>query len=334
MESIFDKAINFLHDAAYYRFASAIFLPILFALTSLSFRLPRATRSMYTFLEAGDSDALLPGTRPGLWMRIRRRPWTWLSLTLIIVTMALLPKVVSPTIGLQPAFIPASDSRPTSLLLMIHGWNGDPTETWKQFPSLFRQDPRFRKTDILLVHYPTFIVRRNLHIPGLSKFVREQLQDYRARRPYESMAILSHSMGGLIARKVMLLDHIGGADTVLPLAQISIEIATPHAGVAAADIARALGIPHEYGEDLAIDSPLLQDIQVDWRTYSKHPVTVAFLSPQDGVVSETSASAACDDCVSIPGFGHVELAKPLTANDHRYSLPMNRLKALWSTETR
>jgi hypothetical protein len=52
-------------------------------------------------------------------------------------------------------------------IVLIHGWNGDES-TWRIFPDLLLSDERLSGCDILLVHYPTFMARRNLTIPQLA----------------------------------------------------------------------------------------------------------------------------------------------------------------------
>jgi hypothetical protein len=96
--------------------------------------------------------------------------------------------------------------RPThdSVLLFIHGWNGDAKDTWQQFPRLACDDPRLLHTEIFSVGYPTYMQKSGFTVGEIALWIYRELIDRTGLRETDKSAIIAHSMGGLIAREIAL----------------------------------------------------------------------------------------------------------------------------------
>jgi predicted alpha/beta hydrolase family esterase len=207
----------------------------------------------------------------------------------------------------------------TQLLIFIHGWNGDPNDTWKKFPELACADPNLSEVDVVVVNYPTFVKRRNLTIDGLAKWVNEEINNIDENQKYKKIAIVAHSMGGLIGREMAIDRKLGDQQSI----GLLVEIGTPHAGADNARMASALGISKQLTEELMRNSTVLNLLTSQWFSFKQNrPQTFCFTSPQDIIVSEQSAWAFCDDETEYPMWGHTEMVKPVDASDSRYVSPM------------
>lgn len=218
-----------------------------------------------------------------------------------------------------PAPMCARPSNDT-LVLFVHGWRGDDT-TWQDFPRMVCTDPRFAKADVTVVNYPTFMADVNLNITQIADWIfrNGQTGDY---AKYRHLAIVAHSMGGLVSRQLVILYVLARrGDEVSGL----VEVATPHEGGRAADIAAALGLSRPYTEEMTAGSSFLTTERTLWGNIQPPPRSECFTSPQDLLVPEGSAGAQCTHVFAYPQGGHTDLVKPSSPSDQRYVLPTAEL---------
>jgi len=205
------------------------------------------------------------------------------------------------------------------LVIFIHGFKGDHLATWKSFPSLLRDDDRFPALDIISVHYPTFIKRRNLKLPQLAKWIQFHLQEHHPRK-YDKVIVVAHSMGGLVARELVILHQLQDSDRRINLI---VSIATPHNGADIGAIASVLGVSTAYTETMAPGSEYLRELHDRWLAIrrERRPATFFFTCEQDRVVTTDSAKFQCDDGSFFLNWGHIDMVKPENAKDNRYADP-------------
>jgi len=245
----------------------------------------------------------------------------FLGLILALVGVLLAVKrPVSPTVGLTALTTACAHPGDDAVILFIHGWNGDPQGTWRQFPALACTDARLSSTAVIVVNYPTFMLRRNLRIAQIADFLQRSIEADPEWSKYRKVGVVAHSMGGLVAREMSLLETLSGRAS-RPV--ILIEMATPHEGANLARLAAALGIAEEQTEELRGGSSFLATLQTQWTQLTNRPKTSCFVGIHDVVVSEASALADCDQKLSFPEWGHTEVVKPMALSDTRYALPMS-----------
>lgn len=231
---------------------------------------------------------------------------------------------IPPAAGLQLPELIRTGPANTSLIIFLHGWNGDAVSTWQQFPQLAQRDQRIKGHDFLIINYPTYFLRRDLNITQLSEFIGRSLEsDLHVFEHYRSVTVIAHSMGGLVAREIAIQHALrqtpGRFDRL-------IEIATPHNGADPARLAAALGISSEAAADLTRGSHFLSELRTHWMAFAAHPPTFCAGSPQDMVVREESALADCVDQLAYPQWGHTEMVKPSDTRDYRYVVPMRYIR--------
>lgn len=245
--------------------------------------------------------------------------WVVLSVIIGFSNVTFIP----PTVGLEtPAVHIISGDAKKGLIVFIHGWNGDSKKTWKRFPDLFKSDKRYLGFGVQSFDYPTYMLRRNLTITQLADWIERDIRKAASEVGTSRIVIVAHSMGGLIAREVVLLRILDGR---LPSPAVLIEIGTPHSGADPAKLASVLGISRDLTAAMKANSNYLTDLRVRWGRASGRPPTVCFSSPQDKVVPQSSAFDQCDDFQSYPQWGHSEMVKPQNELDPRYVRPTDEL---------
>lgn len=208
------------------------------------------------------------------------------------------------------------------LVLFLHGWSGDREETWKLFPYLVCGDYEFRDYDVLSIGYPTYLIGSNLTMEQFGGWLADKLAANDMQR-YDKIAIVAHSIGGLLAEQIVLEQRPELKNIVL-LA----EIGTPHLGpYKYTDLVDSLGLHggRLVGE-LQPGSPYLQKLQTDWSNLPNRPHTFCEGSPDDYVVSLESAQSGCDEKHAYPALDHRGLVKPTDVREDRYKIPMNTVK--------
>lgn len=205
-------------------------------------------------------------------------------------------------------------------IVFIHGWNGDAEDTWRQFPRFVCSDTRFSRIEVVSVSYPTFMARRSITIGQLADWIDRSLSAGLSEDL--SIAIIAHSMGGLIAREIVVLRALSKPNEQ-PLALV--EIGTPHLGAKPARLASTLGLSERLTSDMAEDSTFLANHRTRWNRVRPRPPTYCYTSPLDTVVTEASALFQCDSMFTFPQWGHSELVKPEMLDDDRYQFPMQNI---------
>src|SRR5262249_45590379 len=131
---------------------------------------------------------------------------------------------------------------------------GDGTGTWKKFPTLVCQDQKFSDVDVLIINYPTFMMSRNAHVIDLATWIDKKLTAEEMWPRYKKIAVVAHSMGGLIAREIILTKQLQGSNFNVGFL---VEIGSPHMGSNVAKLASALGLSNPLTEEMSPNSELL-----------------------------------------------------------------------------
>jgi predicted alpha/beta hydrolase family esterase len=258
--------------------------------------------------------------------QINSRKWIYLiGLVLAVVCLAFVAlRPIPKTAALEfPAPLRQTPSN-HHLIVFIHGWRGDPTESWMQFPKLVIKDPRFNSCDVLSLSYPTYISRRSLTIPQLAQWLTEQMKQRDYYVKYDKIFVVAHSLGGLVAREIVIENRLGGIPDMF---QELVEIATPHNGANIAGVANTLGIDRAYVKEVEPSSRFLADLRDKWNRLTPRPATFAITSVSDEIVQPASAEEQCDRFQIFPQWSHIELAKPSSNQDDRYVFAMDRILA-------
>lgn len=230
--------------------------------------------------------------------------------------------LISPTAALEEPTLVKLVPHNHKLLILLHGWNGDSAGTWSLFPSLVANDPRLSSFDRWVVDYPTTILRRNLTIRQMSRWLNELMVMHGRYQQYNEIYVVAHSMGGLIAREMLLENRLARDNNAYKLL---ISIASPYQGADLGGLLSTLGLSRGFSDDLRPKSAMLANLRDNWNSLRDRPPTYCLTSPQDAVVSEDSAIFQCDEFLRYPQWGHSEMVKPMDLDDPRYQVPIFRV---------
>ncbi|HIF9452842.1 TPA: ABC-three component system protein [Photobacterium damselae] len=224
----------------------------------------------------------------------------------------------------------------SNLVLFIHGFTGDAVDTWsnangKCFPELLLENSYIQKNfDIASYSYFTTLLNlfadtkekarwlkdlirkrthkkeRNLDIDELSNNLTSHMRF--TLEQYENIYIVAHSMGGLIAKNLIVNDlNRRGSSKV----KLFISLAVPHQG-------SALSVPGGViSSNLQISNlnpveKFINSLNQKWVYLDSKPTTKYFYGNYDTVVTKYSAIAIDKvekDIVSVPE-DHKTISKP------------------------
>jgi pimeloyl-ACP methyl ester carboxylesterase len=235
--------------------------------------------------------------------------------------------------------------RNTRAILFVHGFLGDPIDTWKasqeaaSFPKLLVDDPDLDDFDIFTFRYKTGTFR-HLRIDTIAQQMDNEIKSSLAG--YQ-LVLLAHSLGGVVCMRYILNKL---RDAVKPPVLGLLMYGTPTTGVEWINMLRLgltfaglkipfLGLATKLlgnMADLETGSIALQDLQNEWILrvvnggYSNHPADLRAWIPvrvvtgnEDWVVKEHSAKGVYGRIDWCPlDQNHRALVKPLGHNDARY----------------
>jgi predicted ATPase/class 3 adenylate cyclase len=196
-------------------------------------------------------------------------------------------------------------------VLFLHGFLGRADTTWGDFPAFLIEHPELVAWDVFGVGYASSL---RLDISGiwtgdasletLGYYLRTTL----AHRPfarYRTIAIVAHSMGGLVAQQALLDDEARERVSNLIL------FGTPSGGTRRATFARKL---HAQARDMAEDSPFITNLRAAWaqirRSGSRLKIRV-IAAERDAFVPPQSSLGPFPEAMRfvVPG-NHVSMVKP------------------------
>jgi hypothetical protein len=102
----------------------------------------------------------------------------------------------------------SSQPEPSRLVVFVHGFNGKPVKTWRQFDQPDPNRAWWAQSDLLFVGYNSL----SDSIVGVANRLRKLLPDFYPSnavepdepRTYQELFVLAHSLGGLIVRRAVL----------------------------------------------------------------------------------------------------------------------------------
>jgi hypothetical protein len=216
------------------------------------------------------------------------------------------------------------------LLLFIHGLGGAGQATWRDgghpgFAELISADAAVQDlADIAFFEYPTSLLRLPfMRIPprirDLAEGLRSQIE---IRYPhYKSIALICHSLGGLVARKYLIEEVKQGKN--LRVDQLLL-FAVPNNGSALAGVARYISWQHGQLIQLCRNSELIEELNADWSMLNMSDrVKMRYVvAGQDRIVDKASAIGLWGNknVDSVLDADHVSIVKPRGPKDLSYLL--------------
>ena len=223
--------------------------------------------------------------------------------------------------GPDPHIMGLRQNGSRTALVFLHGFSGTAGGTWSDFAGLFLEDPDFSDWDVFSVGYPS---RLSLDFPlweadpGIQLCARSLATKMTssAFAEYDCIALVAHSMGGLIAQRAVLdSDCFDGRLSHLVL------FGTPSAGLVKAGLARLLKFQLR---DMDQSGTFISQLRADWARKFGNGSPFALLSVAGEIDAFVPSTSSLDPFpisqqAAIPG-NHLEIVRPSTRDDLAYDI--------------
>ena len=223
--------------------------------------------------------------------------------------------------GLAPDILDLRNNGSRTAVIFLHGFSGTAGGTWAEFSRLFLDDPDFLDWDVFSIGYPS---RLSLDLPlweadpGIRLCARSLATKLTssALSGYDCIALVAHSMGGLVAQRALLDSAcFGGRLSHLIL------FGTPSGGLVKAGLARLLKFQLR---DMESNGAFISQLRSDWTQQFRHGSPFAFTAVAGEVDAFVPSTSSLDPFpisqqAAIPG-NHVEIVRPASRNDLAYDI--------------
>jgi pimeloyl-ACP methyl ester carboxylesterase len=213
----------------------------------------------------------------------------------------------------DPYLFTHRDSGADAAIVFIHGFLGDPQKTWGNFPAILTAQPALDGWDIFSVGYPTSASfdlagfwKADPDISGVALSLKTQLAYDLTLRRYKTVAIIAHSMGGLVAQRAMI-----DAPELLDRVHTVVLFGTPSAGLT--KVSRLQSWKKVF-RDMLVGGPFIKALRADWTAKfgARRPFRFMAVAGQQDDFVPTPPSLdpfAMSDRQMVPG-DHLSIVKP------------------------
>ena len=215
-----------------------------------------------------------------------------------------------------PQLIEHRREQAKAAIVFIHGFGGDATATWGNFPSLLEADQKVANWDIYSLGYSTSLAfdiagiwSADPSIITLGGLI-ETVTSVAPLNGYQGLALVAHSMGGLLLQRALLSNA-----TLRSRVSHVLLFGTPSSGLEKAS-------PFQFWKrqirDMAQDSPFITELRTQWAAEIGDNPPFAFISvagDRDEFVPTTSSLAPFPKASQRVVYGnHLQIVKPENAN--------------------
>ena len=228
----------------------------------------------------------------------------------------------------------------TTTLVFVHGLTGHFRDTWERFPDLVVEDPDLSHCEVVCWGYPSrlssnwarvpYVGRRLPDLVQVANALATDLKNPEIVSPGSDLALVGHSMGGLVLLQYLLTCAANPAehDRLRRIRQVLL-YASPTAGAQIPSLLRRQNLQLR---DLDGQSKFVQGVLDSWsRVFGEGgsqgslvPPVTAVVGLEDGTVEEVSARAFWTDVETAAG-DHREVVKPATAEHSSFQVLRDRL---------
>jgi len=223
------------------------------------------------------------------------------------------------------------------LVIFVHGVGGDADRSWRNsstnayWPELLGSDPSMKDFDVYVVAYASPLLGHASTIEEVSQRLLQQLRDRGFFARYQQIHFITHSMGGLVVKRLLVeLNRPSELETLRRVRTV-LFLSTPAQGATVADTASWLSLNPQLRDMAPADlNSFLQSLDNQWdvllhdrdafggvfpRAYCAYETL-----PTGGVmvVSRIYATSRCDPPRYPLDVDHYAIAKPPSRDDDPY----------------
>jgi len=228
----------------------------------------------------------------------------------------------------RPELVVHRSKRAHAAILFIHGGNVE--STWGRFPQLLMAEAALASWDVFSLGYPTSLAFDIAGVwsadPAIIELggLIETVADVPPIDAYGALAILAHSMGGLLVQRALLSN-----DALRKRVSHLLLFGTPSNGL---EKASPFNFWKRQIREMATGSPFITKLRSDWtRSIGSTPpftfVTVA--GDHDEFVPRTSSIEPFPEPLRRMAYGnHIEIVKPKDAEHLGYKIALKALTGI------
>jgi len=223
--------------------------------------------------------------------------------------------------GNQGTIVPIRYQGHSSIICFVHGFCGDPLQTFHPLPSYIENEEKLQGWDIISIGYSTNIM------PNIGKGIWSatpdinKISDYLVSnlelifKGYSQVVLIGHSMGGLVLQKAMIkLQNINPVTHVLLFG-------TPSGGLKKAWFLK--WFKNQIG-DMAIGSQFIVDLRAEWsKKFEKgYPFYFRVIAGEmdEFVPTLSSLEPFPKEFHEITSGDHISMVKPQNISDTTFQL--------------
>ena len=262
-----------------------------------------------------------------------------------LLTVGLLYPSEALTAGDQSSRFITKEGRP-GVIIFIHGLTGNSETTWfntetnAYWPNLIATDNQLNtEFDVYAVSYVSPLVSQAQSVEELTTQLLTQLNDAKLFEQYRSIVLITHSMGGLLAKNMLVKLNTQLASHKLRQVKAVIYIGTPAQGAGGAWWMHWFSWNPQV-KDLgpANANTFLQAIDNNWRQLIDERNQLGEKFPKSfcayetkytagvPIVDRTAAQTWCDSEMQSMPYNHIEIVKPAKREgDIRYDWTRARI---------
>jgi len=227
----------------------------------------------------------------------------------------------------NPQLIHHRATKANAAIMFVHGFGGNADSTWGNFPKFLMAEAALANWDVFSLGYSTSLAfdiagvwSADPEIITLGGLV-ETVADERPIDRYQSIAILAHSMGGLLVQRALLSNS-----ALRKRVSHVLLFGTPSNGLEKAS-------PFHFWKrqirDMAIGSPFITSLRSDWATTIGPNAPFTFVSvagDRDEFVPRTSSIEPFPEPYRKVAYGnHLEIVKPPDVEHLGYKIAVKAL---------
>lgn len=235
-----------------------------------------------------------------------------------------------------------SESSKEKLILFVHGFFGDPSLTWTNrsgpsWPDLVERDEAFRDFAVGRAGYDTPLLAQTSGVEEVATRLLRQLEDRGVFRSYKEIYFITHSMGGLVAKRILVDLNRPSQVEKLRRVKAVLYISTPAQGANIAELGSWLSLNPQLRDMRPADlNSFLQSLENQWqnlvRDRGPEHFPLSFCAyetkPTYGihVVSRVYAATSCDQNPFPVDADHGDIVKPASTEAHIYAWARARVQ--------
>ncbi len=232
----------------------------------------------------------------------------------------------------------------SGVIIFVHGVFGGAEGTWRNdytrayWPELVAKDADFISNDVYVVSYFTPFIQHASSLEEIAQRVLQQLDD-RGLLNYKRIYFITHSMGGLIVKRILNILDRPSRITDLRHVRAVLLISTPSQGAPIAALGKWLTMNPQLRDMIPADfNTFLQGLENDWltmlrerdRAHENYPqVFCAYETQRTGrvrIVSRVYDATRCDNIAYPMDYNHVQIVKPRDVDSDPYPWAKARIR--------